>query len=144
MQFVMLNLFTMVITEAFEILRDRRRSTLHFRVPDFKAAWVQYDPDATGAISRDQLALFIKLAPSPWGTQNVVGKGDGHAKAAGIAQLLLSQPGFAERAHFTDTLIALAALYLAQDAGSKVAVPAGYEPHILEVILARQAITRPI
>ena len=60
------------------------------------------------------------------------------ADPARRAQLLLSQPQFAERCEFVDTLIALAALHLADNAG--ISVPDRFGLDAVEASLALSAI----
>ena len=55
MQMIMLNLFTMVICEAFEVLRDAGRASTLDLVPDFRSAWAAIDPNGVGEIRRTQV-----------------------------------------------------------------------------------------
>ena len=67
MQFLMLNLFTMVITEAFEVLRDETRAQIAAECLTFVHVWAQYDPTASGVIRRPQLIALISALPPPLG-----------------------------------------------------------------------------
>ena len=67
MQFLMLNLFTMLITEAYEVLRDETRAQIAVECVSFVQAWAQYDPTASGVIRRPQLIALISALPPPLG-----------------------------------------------------------------------------
>mgnify|MGYP004091049091 FL=1 len=51
----MLNLFTMVITECFEVLRDEKRAHINALVPVYRQVWHHFDPAGAGFIKREQL-----------------------------------------------------------------------------------------
>jgi len=67
MQFLMLNLFTMLITEAYEVLRDETRAQIAVECVSFVQTWAQYDPTASGVIRRPQLIALIDALPPPLG-----------------------------------------------------------------------------
>ena len=60
-------MFTMVITEAFEVLRDGDRAKLLNFVPKYKEIWHRFDPNGTGKISRERLISFVLALPPPVG-----------------------------------------------------------------------------
>ena len=63
----MLNLFTMVITEAFEVMRDESRAKISSLVPDFRRTWALFDTRGVGAISPKELGTFIGALAPPLG-----------------------------------------------------------------------------
>ena len=48
--FVTVNLFIMVVCEAFEVLSESNRRTVEKLVPTFKKEWSKYDPEASGRL----------------------------------------------------------------------------------------------
>ncbi len=162
MQFIMLNLFTMVITEAFEVLRDESRAHINALVPVYKSIWHHFDPQGTGFISREKLVPFVSALPPPLGiaahhkhvphvapTRRCCAKSKAKANkkkkekstlvpgaenSRRRAHVLLSQPMFAVRCGFVDTLVALSALHLASAEG--ISVPADFQEDAVEIAVA--------
>ena len=64
MQFIMLNLFTMVITECFDVLRDEKRAHINALVPVYCKIWHHFDPAGAGTIRREQLVSFVGALPA--------------------------------------------------------------------------------
>jgi hypothetical protein len=67
MAFVIVNLFVMVVCEAFEVLNDDTKKDLERVVPVYQKAWSQFDPDARGTVARSQLEYLIRSLPAPFG-----------------------------------------------------------------------------
>ena len=66
-QFLMLNLFVMVIVEGYEVIDDDCRSKTEDDITPFQYHWSEFDPDATGYITVEQLPGLVKLLPPPLG-----------------------------------------------------------------------------
>ena len=168
MQFIMLNLFTMVITECFEVLRDEKRAHINALVPVYCKIWHHFDPAGAGTIRREQLVSFVGALPPPLGIgahrtpvtsvpfparccasskkppvgdetdDDAEDDGGGGMDSTSRAHVLLAQPNFAEGCDFTETLIGLCAFYLASAEG--INVPAQYDGHALEQTCAMMKI----
>jgi len=65
--FVIMNLFVMVVCEAFEVLNDDTKKDMERVVGSYRRAWSQIDPDASGVIPDDKLERLVRSIPAPFG-----------------------------------------------------------------------------
>ena len=68
-QCLFLNLFIMVVVEAYEVLDDDKRSLADAAVKDFIDAWSKLDPNGTGVIAPKFLPTLLLLMQPPIGLQ---------------------------------------------------------------------------
>ena len=67
MAFVIVNLFVMVVCEAFEVLNDDTKKDFERVVPIYQKAWSQFDPDARGTVAHSKMEYLIRSLPAPFG-----------------------------------------------------------------------------
>jgi len=65
--FVVVNLFVMVVCEAFEVLSEDNRKRVEKLLPKFQECWSKLDPGATGYIKASEVETLIRLVPEPFG-----------------------------------------------------------------------------
>mmetsp|Transcript_3663 Transcript_3663/g.8606 ORF Transcript_3663/g.8606 Transcript_3663/m.8606 type:complete len:961 (+) Transcript_3663:816-3698(+) len=65
--FVIVNLFVMVLCEAFEVLSESNRRVVEKTLPEFVKAWGKLDPEGTGLINASRIEELIRLIPEPIG-----------------------------------------------------------------------------
>merc|ERR1712022_48656 len=119
--FIMLNLFTMVISKASELLHnDARQSTME-HIGAYKTAWATLDPNGSGTIRRTQLVPLLWAIPEPLGcgvSAHAAETGESDLerrteKMRAYAKVILAQPESAAGCNFNEALIALITLHLA-------------------------------
>jgi uncharacterized membrane protein (DUF485 family) len=81
MAFVIVNLFVMVVCEAFEVLNDETKKDVERLVPVYQKAWSHLDPNARGAIARSQVERLVRSLPAPFGVPFPVERGQDEIKA---------------------------------------------------------------
>jgi hypothetical protein len=73
-QCLFLNLFIMVVVEAYEVLDDDKRALADACVQEYVAAWAKLDPEGTGFISPKLLPTLLLLMQPPIGLQGQTSK----------------------------------------------------------------------
>jgi hypothetical protein len=121
--FVTVNLFIMVVCEAFEVLSESNRRTVEKLLPDFKRAWADYDPRASGILQNSTaLEEFVSRVPGPVGTAMADGTPSRSKVAAARLQskvdFLRAKTGFGYG--FQEVLLGLVALWLTEEEQVKV------------------------
>lgn len=89
-QFVLMNLFVMVIIEAYEVLDDADRHDAEAQIPVFQEVWGRFDPEAIGIIRPDELRDLLVALPA--GDKKLGFRGK--FAAEGIATVMEHNPGF--------------------------------------------------
>jgi len=67
MAFIIVNLFVMVVCEAFEVLSDDTKKAMLRAAPAYAQAWSMIDPDATGEIPASAIERLVRTLPEPFG-----------------------------------------------------------------------------
>ena len=68
-QCLFLNLFIMIVVEAYEVLDDDKRAVADSCVQDYLVAWEKLDPNGTGEIAPKLLPTLLLLMQPPIGLQ---------------------------------------------------------------------------
>jgi hypothetical protein len=146
--FVTVNLFIMVICEAFDVLSESNRRTVEKLLPIFKKAWATYDPHALGRLClqplltdrksglglmpggefiagfgpKEALEAFVRRVPAPLGVALPNGQPSAsrttEARVRAKLNFLHARPGF--EYGFQEVLLGLAALWLTEEEQVKV------------------------
>ncbi|CAM9379945.1 unnamed protein product, partial [Ectocarpus sp. 13 AM-2016] len=88
MQFILTNLFIMVIVETFETLNAMERQDLEDAIPCFQETWTTFDPKGSGKLPPKHLFTFLLELQKP------LGAAGNHALAGRYAAMLKSAPEF--------------------------------------------------
>jgi hypothetical protein len=65
--FVVVNLFVMVVCEAFEVLSEDNRKRVEKLLPIFQRCWAKLDPHGKGIINASEIESLIRSLPEPFG-----------------------------------------------------------------------------
>ncbi|CAM9669106.1 unnamed protein product, partial [Laminaria digitata] len=107
MQFILTNLFIMVIVETFETLNARERQDLEGAIPHFQSLWSSFDPCGIGKLPPKHLYEFLLQLGKP------LGAAGNNASAGGYVTMLKSRPDFDYS--FTKVLVGLGAALLSDE-----------------------------
>ena len=59
-----MNLFVMMIVEAYEVLDDDDRNAAEEQIPTYQEVWGQFDPDAIGKLGASPRSLLFTITQS--------------------------------------------------------------------------------
>ncbi|CAN0102719.1 unnamed protein product [Ectocarpus sp. 12 AP-2014] len=135
MQFILTNLFIMVIVETFETLNAMERQDLEYAIPCFQEAWTTFDPKGSGKLPTKHLFTFLLELQKP------LGAAGNHALAGRYAAMLKSAPEFDYS--FAKILAGLGAALLS-DENHAHAKTGGYRPVNLKKIMATLVVQRAL
>ncbi|CAM9140740.1 unnamed protein product, partial [Hapterophycus canaliculatus] len=135
MQFILTNLFIMVIVETFETLNAMERQDLEDSLPCFQEKWTAYDPKGSGNLPPKLLFQFLLELEKP------LGAAGNHALAGRYATMLKSSPDFDHS--FTKVLVGLGAALLSDENHAHFKT-GGYRPLNLKKIMATLVVQRAL
>jgi len=117
--FVIVNLFVMVVCEAFEILSEENRKIAEKMFPVYQLAWAKVDPELTGFVNHGDLEALIRLIPEPIGVSyprsKYASRKASLRRAQTKANYLRRVPGF--QCSFTECLEHILFLWLVEVGG---------------------------
>mmetsp|Transcript_1007 Transcript_1007/g.1240 ORF Transcript_1007/g.1240 Transcript_1007/m.1240 type:complete len:2098 (-) Transcript_1007:185-6478(-) len=108
--FVVVNLFVMVVCEAFEVLSEGNRTAVERVLPVFQKVWTDYDPEATGFIHESELETLLRQIPEPIGVSFQATYTRLRTKADFLRMSLVK-----DKAPFTEVLTGLVAIWLTEE-----------------------------
>ncbi|CAM9335645.1 unnamed protein product, partial [Sphacelaria rigidula] len=133
-QFILTNLFIMVIVETFEVLNAMERQDLEDQLPQFQDLWATFDPSGDGFIPPKYLFTFLEQLGKP------LGAAGNHSTAGRYLAMLRSSAEFDHS--FTRVLLGLGAALLSDD--SRAASGKSYRPVDLRRTMATLVIQRAL
>jgi hypothetical protein len=114
--FVIVNLFVMVVCEAFEVLSEEHRKIAEKMLPHYQEAWSKIDPHMTGFINHTDLEALLRLIPEPIGVSYPTRKYESRKyslrRAQTKANFMRRVPGF--QCSFTECLEHIIFLWLVE------------------------------
>ncbi|CAM9416805.1 unnamed protein product, partial [Scytosiphon promiscuus] len=135
MQFILTNLFIMVIVETFETLNAMERQDLEDAIPCFQEVWTVFDPKGSGDLPPRHLFEFLLGLGKP------LGAAGNHALAGRYATMLKSSAGFDYS--FQKVLVGLGAALLSDENHAHLKT-GGYRPVNLKKIMATLVVQRAL
>ncbi|CAM9490330.1 unnamed protein product [Ectocarpus fasciculatus] len=140
MQFILTNLFIMVIVETFETLNAMERKDLEDAIPCFQETWTTFDPKGSGKLPPKHLFTFLLELKKP------LGAAGNHALAGRYATMLKSAPEFDYSFAKASASLILAGLgaALLSDENHAHAKTGGYRPVNLKKIMATLVVQRAL
>ena len=112
--FILMNLFVVVVTEAYEVLADDIRSRIELYIPKYRQVWGEFDREGTGTLKTDcpegmdltiRLQQLVRKLPEPLGYH-----GQSFIRLRSKTILLERQRFF--RYEFQQVLLGLSAIWL--------------------------------
>jgi hypothetical protein len=108
--FVVVNLFVMVVCEAFEILSEGNRTAVERVLPVFQKVWSTFDPEATRYINEASLETLLRQIPEPIGVSFQASYTQLRTKADYLRLDMVDS-----NVEFSDVLTGLVAIWLTEE-----------------------------